>query len=85
MRICMTKRASTTRDTKIPFCEEKERLAQDFLGAVREFMEWQTQQTDAVIAGDFEFARFDDLIHMAREKKDNAKYALISHIETHRC
>jgi hypothetical protein len=48
-------------------------------------MELQNQQTQAVIDQDSDFSRFDDLIHMAREKKDQAKYALISHIDEHHC
>lgn len=34
---------------------------------------------------DPDFSRFDDLIHMARMAKDDAKYALLAHIEKHRC
>jgi hypothetical protein len=48
-------------------------------------MDLQNQQTQAVIDQDIDFSRFDDLIHMAREKKDHAKYALIAHVENHRC
>jgi hypothetical protein len=48
-------------------------------------MELQNQQTQAVIDQDPDFARFDDLIHMAREIKDKAKYALIAHVDDHHC
>jgi hypothetical protein len=48
-------------------------------------MALQNQQTQAVINQDPDFSRFDDLIHMAREKKDTAKYALIAHIDEHQC
>jgi len=48
-------------------------------------MNLQNQQTQAVIDQDPEFSRFDDLIHLAREKKDQAKYALIAHVDVHHC
>ena len=48
-------------------------------------MELQNQQTQAVIEQDPDFSRFDDLIHIAREIKDQAKYALIAHIDEHHC
>jgi len=67
------------------FCEEKYRLLDDFLDAVRELNLLHTQQTQAVIAGDREFTRFDILIFAAQEKKETAKYAWIAHIESHRC
>jgi hypothetical protein len=81
----MTQRARKTNGTKIPHCEEKERLVNEFVDAVRLFTELHSQQTQAVIDGDPEFARFDDLIHMARETKDKAKYSLIAHMEEHCC
>jgi hypothetical protein len=67
------------------FCAEKTRLQDAFLKTMRELMALQTQQTQALIDGDPDFSRFDVLIHLAGEQKDLAKYALISHIETHGC
>jgi phage terminase small subunit len=69
----------------IPFCEEKQRLIEEFLAANHALVDLQNQQTQAVIDQDPEFSRFDDLIHMARERKDQAKYSLIAHIENHHC
>jgi adenine specific DNA methylase Mod len=46
---------------------------------------YKNQQTQAVIDHDPDFSRFDDLIHMAREIKDEAKYALIAHTSEHDC
>jgi len=66
-------------------CAEKVRLQDAFLKAMRELMALQTQQTQALIDNDPDFSRFDVLIHLAGEQKDLAKYALISHIETHGC
>lgn len=78
-------REKKTNGTKIPHCEQKQRLMNDFVEAVRVFMELHSQQTRAVIDKDPDFARFDDLIHMARETKDKAKYSLIAHMEQHCC
>jgi DNA-binding response OmpR family regulator len=70
---------------EIAFCEEKIRLMEGFLSAIHELTDLQSQQTRAVIDGDPDFSRFDMLIHMASDRKDEAKYALLRHIETHHC
>jgi hypothetical protein len=69
----------------IAFCAEKAKLMQQFLQTVHELTELHTQMTRAVIAHDPDFSRFDVLIHMATEKKEEAKYALIWHMELHHC
>jgi len=68
-----------------PFCEVKERLINDFLEANHVVMDLLNQQAQALIHHDPDFARFDDLIHIAREKKDEAKYALLAHMDGHNC
>ena len=70
---------------EIGFCAEKARLMNEFVDAIHELGEWQSQQAKALIEGDPDFARFDLLIHMANEKKDRVKYAWLSHIERHGC
>ena len=67
------------------FCVERQRLIEAFLTAVHELNMLQHQQTHAVVEGDEDFARFDVLLHLAQEKKDNAKYAWIAHVESHGC
>jgi len=67
------------------FCEEKAQLRDDFVNSIRELNALLSQQTQAVIEGDPDFARFDLLLHLAQEKKDKAKYAWIAHVEAHRC
>ena len=71
--------------TGIGFCEEKNRLRQEFLNAIHELVAIQAQQAQAVIDKDPDFTRFDVLLHMAKERKDDAKYTLIAHIESHHC
>ena len=68
-----------------PPCGEKQRLTEEFLAAYRVLSDLHSEQVQAVIDDDPEFTRFDDLIYLAREKKDQTKYALIAHIENHRC
>lgn len=70
---------------EIGFCPEKARMMNAFVEAIHHLGELQTQQANALIEGDPDFARFDLLIHMANEKKDQVKYAWLSHVEQHRC
>ena len=67
------------------YCEEWERLRDLFMATIREVVDLQRQQTEAVIEYDHDFTRFDDLLHMARLAKDNAKYALLAHLAEHQC
>jgi hypothetical protein len=67
------------------FCKEKNRLLNEFLSTIHNLVQVQEQQTQAVIDGDPDFARFDVLLHMATERKENAKYAWIAHVESHHC
>jgi hypothetical protein len=66
------------------FCKENQQLREEFLSAVRELVDIQKQQAEAVIDG-ADFARFDTLLHAAQERKEQAKYAWIAHVEFHRC
>jgi hypothetical protein len=72
-------------NTQIPYCEQRHRLTEALLDAIREFTDLHTQQMQSIIEGDQDFSRFDDLIHLARAAKDDAKYALVAHIDTHKC
>jgi hypothetical protein len=67
------------------FCEERYRLLDEFLNAIRELNLLQTRQTRAVISGEPDFTRFDTLIYLAQERKDAAKYRWIAHIKIHHC
>ncbi len=69
----------------IGFCEDKQRLLDEFLKAIREVTALLNQKAEAVIVWDSAFSRFELLLHLAHEKKDAAKYALIAHIEAHHC
>ena len=81
----MTRQQPRNDFPRTPYCREKQRLIDEFLASNHALVDLQNQQTQSVIDQDPEFSRFDDLIHMAREKKDNAKFALIAHVENHHC
>jgi hypothetical protein len=78
-------RRQAARVPEIAFCEEKQQLTDRLLEAIHELTVLHSRQTQAVIDGDQDFPRFDMLLHLAQEKKDNAKYAWIEHVESHRC
>src|SRR5262245_60663704 len=67
------------------FCEEAKQLLAEFAEAVRDLVMLHEQQYLAVVEGDIGAHRFDLLIHDASEKKQNAKYAYLSHLEKHGC
>ena len=81
----MTREKRADNNPEILYCEERQRLTVAVLAAIHELTDLQAQQTKAIIEGDREFPRFDDLIHMARRVKDEAKYALMAHIDQHGC
>jgi hypothetical protein len=69
----------------IAVCTEQRRLLDMFGEAVQELLLLHEQQFLAIVAGDLESHRFDLLIHMANERKHQAKYAYLQHVETHTC
>lgn len=75
----------STGDKQSGRCEEAVRLREALLAAIRDLNGLNTQQMQSLIDEDPDFSRFDLLVHMANEKKDQAKYALLQHLETHRC
>jgi tRNA splicing endonuclease len=58
---------------------------EEFGQAVQELILLHEQQFQSVVDGDTDSTRFDLLIHMANEKKRDAKYALMRHLEEHGC
>ena len=66
-------------------CARKQQLTTDFTSALRELVQLQSEQIQAVIRNDADFARYDLSIQMAAERKREAKYALLAHMEAHKC
>jgi hypothetical protein len=81
----MTRVQQSSANQGKPYCEERRRLSDALLAAVRELMDLLSQQSNAIIHNDPDFARFDDLIHVAQNVKNHAKYALLAHIHEHKC
>jgi len=67
------------------YCEEAKKLLDAFGDTVHDLVKLHQDQFQAVVAGDPDSARFDDLIHIANEKKRDAKYAYLSHLDNHAC
>ena len=66
-------------------CPVAQALLDEFLASVRDLTALHEQLMSAILAHDPEFSRFDLLIHMANEKKQDAKYAYLHHLEEHGC
>jgi hypothetical protein len=69
----------------IAFCKESRNLLDAFGEAVEELVLLHEQQFQAIVGGDVDSDRFDILIHMANERKYEAKYSYLRHMETHGC
>jgi hypothetical protein len=67
------------------YCEEARSLLDEFAEAVRDLVQLHELQFQAIVEGDPDCGRFDVLIHMANEKKMDAKYSYIRHLEEHGC
>jgi len=71
--------------SQLTICAEQRRLLDMFGEAVQEMLLLHEQQFVSIVAGDLESHRFDLLIHMANERKQQAKYAYLQHVDTHGC
>jgi len=67
------------------YCEEAKDLLDAFGNAIHDLVKLHEAQFQAVVAGDLDSARFDDLIHIANERKREAKFSYLSHLENHGC
>jgi hypothetical protein len=71
--------------TSLIYCKQARELLDGLAEAIRELIRLHEEQFQAVVGGDLDGLRFDDLIHMANERKREAKYAYLHHLEIHRC
>jgi hypothetical protein len=67
------------------YCDEAKKILDAFAQATRDLFRLHEEQFRAVVAGDLESTRFDALIRMANERKCQAKYMYLHHLETHAC
>jgi hypothetical protein len=75
----------TNRASGHSYCEENRRLMEEFAGAVKELFRLHEEQFYSILDGEEDCNRFDLLIHTANEKKQQAKYAYLRHVESHGC
>jgi len=71
--------------TSLVYCQEAKELLDDFAETVQALVRLHEEQFQSIVGGDLDSARFDDLIHMANERKHEAKYAYLHHLEAHGC
>jgi hypothetical protein len=68
------------------FCAERQRLITAYRLAVSEYVEAVSAQGKSAADGNwFEFFEVEDAIHATRQRKDEAKYAFLKHLDTHGC
>ncbi len=71
--------------TSLIYCQQAKQLLEAFGETIRELTRLHEEQFQALVGGDLDSTRFDDLIHMVNERKHQAKYAYLNHLETHGC
>lgn len=77
--------APNARQTTSHVCQDAQRLLDEFSFAVQALTMLQEQQFVAIVQDDFVANRFDQLIHEANVHRQNAKYAYLTHLESHGC
>ena len=71
--------------TGLIYCQHAKELLGALSEAIRELIKLHEEQFQSLVGGDLDNTRFDPLIHMANERKHEAKYAYIHHLEIHGC
>lgn len=74
-----------TRFAPIGYCEERHRLLDDFAEAVTALVILHERQVLALVEGKENLGGFDAMIHKANERKQLARIAYQSHLDTHGC
>src|SRR5258708_11436523 len=60
------------------YCQEARKLLENYGLAVHELVELHQEQFESVIGGDLDSMRFDDLIHMANERKHESEICVLA-------
>lgn len=71
--------------TSLTYCHQAKVLLDELSEAIRELVKLHEEQFQSLVGGDLDSTRFDPLIHMANQRKNEAKYAYLHHLETHGC
>ncbi len=69
----------------LSLCDTAWGLLDTFGLALRDLVRLHEDQFQAIVDGETDAGRFDLLIHLANERKNDAKYAYIAHCEHHGC
>ncbi len=75
----------SSKRSSVVYCQTAKELLDKFAQTVAALVELHQGQFDAIVSGDADASRFDDLIHMANERKNDAKYSYLAHVEAHGC
>jgi len=71
--------------TSVVYCEDARHLLNVFGEEVQGLVRLHQEQFQSILDGDLDSTRFDDLIHLANERKQKAKYAYLNHLDAHGC
>jgi hypothetical protein len=71
-------------ESNLRVCPEQRRLL-DAFGEAAQGLLLLHEQFLAIVSGDLDSHRFDLLIHMANERKQEMKYAYLEHVDAHGC
>ena len=71
--------------TSLLFCQQAKDLLDAFGETVQVLVKLHEEQFHSIVGGDLDSTRFDELIHLANERKHEAKYAYLHHLDTHGC
>src|SRR5262249_38827787 len=71
--MCASEQSLQSTPQKFVYCEETRDLLDRFSEAAKELLDLHKQQLLGIIVGDPDVQRFDLLIHLANEKKQQAK------------
>ena len=71
--------------TSLIYCQHAKELLEALSETIRELIKLHEEQFQSLVGGELDSTRFDPLIHMANERKHEAKYAYLHHLETHGC
>jgi hypothetical protein len=69
----------------VVYCQRAKGLLEALAGVIHELIKIHEQQFRAVIEGDPNSSRFDDMIKLANKRKLEAKYEYLQHLSAHRC
>src|SRR5258705_10978183 len=67
------------------YCQEAKELVGALTQAIHRLIALHQEQFNAVVGGDLDSTRIDFLIQIATERKRQAKYPYLHHLETHGC